>query len=151
VRIAHDVQWGVHSDGGPALFRLVRFFARRWISQASLASAGNVQHILVLEAVHATATGEATINAVAHQLGLDHSGASRMVKDATESGYLSRVESEQDRRRTVLRLTTQGHDLLDAAHQWQRRTFDELTETWSTHDRTQFAIYLTRLATQTTS
>jgi DNA-binding MarR family transcriptional regulator len=141
----------VQTDGGPALFRLVRFFSRRWLNQASIASAANVQHILVLEAVHAAAPGEATINAVAHQLGLDHSGASRMVKDTTESGYLSRVESEQDRRRTVLRLTTQGHDLLDAAHQWQRKTFDDLTQTWSPHDRTQFAAYLTRLATETSS
>ncbi len=138
-------------EGGPALFRLVRFFARRWITQASMASEANVQHILVLEAVNASRDGEPTINAVAHQLGLDHSGASRMVKQTVAAGYLIRAESEQDRRRTVIRITTAGHDLLDAAHQWQRQKFDELTQTWPDHDRRQFAAYLHRLAGETTS
>jgi DNA-binding MarR family transcriptional regulator len=148
VQIAHDVQCGVLSDGGPALFRLVRFFARRWITQASIESDAQVQHILVLEAVHAS-RGEASINAVAHQLGLDHSGASRMVKDASRAGYLTRGESEEDRRRTVLRVSQAGEALLQAAHQWQRKTFDELTQGWAEHDREQFAGYLSRLANQT--
>ncbi|MEV4312097.1 MarR family winged helix-turn-helix transcriptional regulator [Actinocrispum sp. NPDC049592] len=137
------------SDGGPALFRLVRFFARRWITQASEASEANVQHVLVLEAVNASREGEPTVNAVAHQLGLDHSGASRMVKQTVAAGYLTRAESEQDRRRTVIRITASGHDLLDAAHQWQRQKFSELTRTWPDHDRQQFAVYLHRLANET--
>jgi DNA-binding MarR family transcriptional regulator len=140
---------GVTHDGGPALFRLVRFFSRRWTSQASQELPDhmrNVQHILVVEAIHATTHDEATVNAVAHQLGLDHSGASRMVRDATEAGFLLRTESEQDKRRTVLKLTEQGHELLHAAHQWQRKAFDDLTGTWSDHDRKEFAGYLQRLA-----
>jgi DNA-binding MarR family transcriptional regulator len=137
------------TDGGPALFRLVRFFSRRWTNQASHELTGemrHVQHILVVEAVHATRHDEATVNAVAHQLGLDHSGASRMVRDAAEAGYLFRTESGQDRRRTVLKLTEQGHDLLTAAHRWQRKAFDQLTGTWTEHDRKQFAGYLQRIA-----
>lgn len=136
------------SDGGPALFRLVRFWSRRWTTRVSAELTGemrHVQHILVVEAVDAM-PAEATVNAVAHQLGLDHSGASRMVKDAAAAGYLTREESEEDKRRTVVRLTAEGSELLAGARQWQQRAFDELTATWSPKDKAQFAGYLRRMA-----
>lgn len=136
------------TDGGPALFRLVRFWSRRWTTRTSEELTGemrHVQHILVVEAVDAM-RGEATVNAVAHQLGLDHSGASRMVRDAAAAGYLTREESEEDRRRTVVRLTAEGSDLLTGARQWQQRAFDELTATWDPKDKAQFAGYLRRMA-----
>jgi DNA-binding MarR family transcriptional regulator len=136
------------TDGGPALFRLVRFWSRRWTTRASEELTGemrHVQHILVVEAVDAM-RGEATVNAVAHQLGLDHSGASRMVRDAAAAGYLTRGESEEDRRRTVVRLTAEGSELLTGARQWQQRAFDDLTATWDPKDKAQFAGYLRRMA-----
>ncbi|ONM47124.1 MarR family winged helix-turn-helix transcriptional regulator [Nocardia donostiensis] len=139
------------TDGGPALFRLVRFWSRRWINRTSPGlptELRHAQHIQVVEAV-AAATGaadEATITSVAHQLGLDHSGASRMVRDATAAGFLSRAESEQDRRRTSLQLTEGGERLLAEAHDWQRQVFLELTAHWSATDRQRFAGYLQRLA-----
>jgi DNA-binding MarR family transcriptional regulator len=138
------------ADGGPALFRLVRFWSRRWITQASEELTGqmrHVQHILVAEAVGATSSrpAEATIGTVAHQLGLDHSGASRMVRDAVAAGYLIRVPSERDRRRVCLQLTPNGHDLLTGSRAWQRGVFGELTTTWDHQDRQQFAAYLQRL------
>ncbi|GAB3491818.1 MarR family winged helix-turn-helix transcriptional regulator [Amycolatopsis cihanbeyliensis] len=138
-------------DGGPALFRLVRFWSRRWINRAAEELPGDlrqVQHILAVEAVRAAGGGteEATVSTVAHQLGLDHSGASRIVRDATAAGYLLRTESEQDRRRATLRLTPGGEELLAESRQWQRAVFVELTASWSEHDREQFAGYLRRLA-----
>ncbi|MEW1844945.1 MarR family transcriptional regulator [Nonomuraea angiospora] len=143
------------TDGGPALFHLVRFWSRRWAGRASEELTGelrHVQHILVVEAVHTNARpgGEApeppTVGTVAHQLGLDHSGASRMVRDAVEAGYLARDTSERDRRRACLRLTESGDALLAGARQWQRRAFEELTASWDERDRRQFAAYLRRLA-----
>ena len=138
------------AEGGPALFRMVRFWSRRWTMRASEELTGqmrHVQHILVIEAVETTNNGpaEATIGTVAHQLGLDHSGASRMVRDAVAAGYLIRVASERDRRRVCLQLTPNGHDLLTGSRRWQRRVFDELTTTWDQQDRQQFAAYLQRL------
>ncbi|MEU4314082.1 MarR family winged helix-turn-helix transcriptional regulator [Nocardia sp. NPDC024068] len=139
------------TDGGPALFRLVRFWSRRWIqrgAQDRQPDLRHAQHVQVVEAVAGAADspGEATITAVAHQLGLDHSGASRMVRDATAAGYLSRHGSDLDRRRTALHLTPAGHRLLADAHDWQRRVFDRLTENWPAADRRRFAGYLQRLA-----
>ena len=138
------------AGGGPALFRLVRFWSRRWTMRASEELTGemrHIQHILVAEAVDATGgrPAEATVGTVAHQLGLDHSGASRMVRDAVAAGYLTRVASERDRRRACLQLTPGGHDLLTGSRRWQRRVFEELTVTWDEQDRRQFAAYLQRL------
>jgi DNA-binding MarR family transcriptional regulator len=141
------------ADGGPALFRLVRFWSRRWTMRTSEVLTGqmhHVQHILVAEAVSTTSNrpAQATISTVAHQLGLDHSGASRMVRDAVAAGYVSRVPSEDDRRRVCLQLTPNGHDLLAGSRRWQRHVFDDLTVTWDQRDRQQFAAYLQRLVEQ---
>lgn len=147
------------AEGGPALFRLVRFWSRRWVNQARTDTAAaqdddmrQVQHIQVVEAVTAglRTSDEATVSTVADQLGLDHSGASRMVRDAVAAGYLTRVDSAHDRRRVVLELTDNGRDLLTASRDWQRRCFDRLTASWPDRDRHQFAAYLQRLADETT-
>lgn len=138
-------------DGGPALFRLVRYWSRRWAKGPDSA----VTHILVVEAVQGGGEaavgavqggGEATVGTVARQLGLDQSGASRMVRDAVDAGYLARAAPSHDRRQVVLRLTPEGETLLEASRQWQRATFDDLTATWSASDRHRFAGYLQRLA-----
>lgn len=145
-------------DGGPALFRLVRFWSRRWINQALTGTPGasgaemrRIQHIQVIEAVAAGSDGgnEVTVTAVASQLGLDQSGASRMVKEALAAGYLARVDSARDRRRVVVKLTAQGRQLHVEALSWQRQCFDTLTATWDAGDRRQFAVYLQRLAGET--
>lgn len=167
MRIAYNVEMNVSAarnsetaDGGPALFRLVRFWSRRWINQALTDTAAapdhdlrQVQHIQVVEAVTAglRISDEATVSTVADQLGLDHSGASRMVRDAVAAGYLTRVDSAHDRRRVVLKLTGNGRDLLAGSRDWQRRCFDQLTASWHERDRRQFAAYLQRLADETTT
>ena len=141
------------AEAGPALFRLVRYWSRRWILRTATELTGemrHVQHILAVEAVDTAGarTDEVTVATVAHHLGLDHSGASRMVRDATTAGYLVRATSGQDRRRASLQLTDSGRELLAGSHQWQRHTFDELTAGWSPVDRQRFAGYLLRLENQ---
>jgi DNA-binding MarR family transcriptional regulator len=155
--VANEVESGPGADGGPALFRLVRYWSRRWSAQASHDLTGemrHVQHILAVEAVRTTEGGdagggeEATVATVAHQLGLDHSGASRIVRDAVAAGYLVRAVSPRDRRRASLRLTAEGRLLLAGARDWQRAAFDDLTAEWPAQDRERFAGYLRRLATE---
>ncbi|WP_218007652.1 MarR family winged helix-turn-helix transcriptional regulator [Nocardia vinacea] len=94
---------------------------------------------------------QATVSTVADQLGLDHSGASRMVRDAVAAGYLTRVDSAHDRRRVVLKLTDNGRDLLAGSCDWQRRCFDQPTTSWHERDHRQSAAYLQRLADETTT
>ena len=142
------------AEGGPALFRLVRFWSRRWARGVAAGAGDTAQHVLTVEAVItccASGAGDpdgATVGDVARRLGLDQSGASRMVAAAAAAGYVERARAAADGRRSVLRLTPEGRALIDSSHRWQRDTFAELTTTWDEKDRAQFAGYLQRLASE---
>jgi DNA-binding MarR family transcriptional regulator len=137
------------ADGGPALFRLVRFWSRRWARGVAAADdTSSVPHVLTVEAIDTCGAVEPAVGDVARQLGLDHSGASRMVAAAVERGYVERARGTGDARRSVLRLTAAGRELIEASHEWQRERFGELTAAWDAQDRARFAAYLDRLATE---
>src|SRR6266566_8342546 len=94
------------AGGGPALFRLVRFWSRRWAAGAARDGVGgtaHVGHVLVLEAIDAAfAKGSAAIGDVAVELGLDRSNASRMLAAAVSAGLVTKTVSPGDARRTEL-------------------------------------------------
>ncbi|HJT93347.1 MAG TPA: MarR family winged helix-turn-helix transcriptional regulator [Mycobacterium sp.] len=138
---------------GVALFRLVRFWSRRWVTTPPdqvTAEMARVRDIMVLEAVDAAMTkGQAvSVADVAHELGIDHSGASRMVAEASRNGYLVREAAPDDARRATLALTKDGLEVLAAAHDYQDGVFAELTAGWPAKDAARFATYLRRLADQ---
>lgn len=130
------------SGPGQVLFAFVRHWARR---DPAVAEQGRL--VLVAEAVHALAGRgvAATVNAVAQEIGIDQSGASRLVKDATVAGWLSMRASQADGRRREVALTAVGGDMLTHAHQWQERVFDQLTAGWSERRRRDFAAAMTDL------
>ena len=133
-------------DAGPALFRLVRFWSRRWIR-------GDVDDrdvdVLVLEAIDAAARrGAVSVGDVAEQIGIDRSGASRFVGAAIGRGLVARMVAAGDARRAELRITEDGASLLAAARRWQRQVFDQLVADWPTADAERLAEYLQRLAHQ---
>ena len=76
--------------------------------------------------------------AVAYEIGIDQSGASRLVKSAVAAGYLTLRPSEADGRRREAALTPLGRTLLDQAHEWQEQVFERLTEGWSEQRRREF-------------
>jgi len=92
------------------------------------------------------AVGEITVGAVADQLNVDPSVASRMVTDCIDSGYLQRAASATDGRRTVLQLTPAGIDLRDRFRRQQRKMFEQITSDWTDTERLEFARLLTRYA-----
>ncbi|MEV0385736.1 MarR family winged helix-turn-helix transcriptional regulator [Nonomuraea sp. NPDC050643] len=139
------------AGAGTALFRLVRFWSRRWVMAAADEVTGDmsrVQDILVLEAIDAASSrlGEVSVTDVAHELGLDRSGASRMISEAVRHGCVVRASSEQDGRRATLTITPAGTEILTGAHAYQEEVFARLTSTWDTQDTTRLAAYLRRLA-----
>ncbi|BCB76029.1 MarR family winged helix-turn-helix transcriptional regulator [Phytohabitans flavus] len=138
MHIAQDI------SAGAALFRLVRFWGRRWAAQA--AGQPHVAHVQVLEALDAAAVP--TIPAVGEQLGVDRSVGSRMVSEAVAAGYVERRPDPLDARRAVLAATDAGRELLEQARAWQQRVFLELTAGWSDADRERFGGYLRRLDQQ---
>jgi DNA-binding MarR family transcriptional regulator len=139
------------AGAGPALFRLVRFWSRRWVAvDSDNDSEPHVMHVLVLEAIDAAASGgPVSVADVANQLGIDRSGASRMVADAVESGHVRKAASPADARRAALAITDRGADLLTAARAWQERVFEDLVAQWPRRDAARLAGYLRRLADET--
>jgi DNA-binding MarR family transcriptional regulator len=136
----------VTSQGpGQVLFHFVRHWARR----PSATDTGGEQgrHGLVCEAVHALAQRGAplTVNAVAHEIGIDQSGASRMIKSATAAGYLVMTAPPTDGRRREASLTPAGRSMLDQAHRWQEEIFGQLTAGWSDKKRRDFQQAMTDL------
>ena len=96
--------------------------------------------MLVCEAVYALDRRGApsTVNAIAHEIGIDQSGASRLIKSATAAGHLVLATSSADGRRREASLTPAGRSMLDQAHRWQEEIFAELTTGWSENKRQDF-------------
>jgi DNA-binding MarR family transcriptional regulator len=136
--------------GGPALFRVVRYWSRRWAAEAAddRGRGDDVGAILLLDAVEAAAgsDGRAAIADVAAELGLDRSNASRMLSAAVESGYVTKSIDVVDGRRAHLTITASGRRLMRSARAWQREQFAELVADWPERDATRFAVLLERLA-----
>jgi DNA-binding MarR family transcriptional regulator len=131
------------TGAGETLFQFVRLWSRRGHDPVDLQRGRDV---LVAEAVHALRDRpEVTVNDVAVELGLDQSGASRMVTRAAEQGYLATQPSSADARRRTIEVTRHGTALLAAAHAWQDSVFAELTEDWTEAERASFHRAMLRL------
>ncbi|RSM35921.1 MarR family transcriptional regulator [Amycolatopsis balhimycina DSM 5908] len=140
------------SEGGPALFRLVRHWARQWAPDvverfaADAPPSWTVPNLFVIQAIDGAAGDEVTVADVARQLGIDRSVASRMVSEAAREGFVARSTSTRDARRAVLTLTDTAKEFLEASQAHQRQAFEALVGHWPAEDRDRFAGYLSRLA-----
>jgi DNA-binding MarR family transcriptional regulator len=124
---------------GRTLFEFVRFWSRRGGSSRG-------RDVLVTETVHALRSrAEVTVNDVAAELGLDQSGASRMVTHAVDEGYLAAHPSPLDARRRTITVTPAGAQLLADAHRWQDEVFASLTSDWTDSERAGFEQAMVRL------
>jgi MarR family transcriptional regulator, organic hydroperoxide resistance regulator len=128
------------------LFAFVRHWSRR-VSAADHKVGEQGRLVLVTEAVHCLSQRgtAATVNAIAHEIGIDQSGASRLIRSATDAGYLKMQASATDGRRRQLTVTSSGQALLEQAHDWQEQVFDRLTEGWSEQRRLDFQQAMTSL------
>lgn len=135
------------TDQGPGqiLFQFVRHWARRPASPDAGGEQGRL--VLVCEAVHALSQRgtPATVNAIALEIGIDQSGASRLIKNATAAGHLALTASPADGRRRDASLTPAGVSMLDQAHRWQEDIFAQLTTGWSDNRRRDFQQAMTDL------
>lgn len=130
---------------GQVLFHFVRHWSRRSVAADTGGEQGRL--VLVCEAVHALSrrATPATVNSIAQEVGIDQSGASRLIKSATAAGYLVMAASATDGRRREASLTSAGETMLDQAHRWQEEVFAELTRGWSDKERCDFQQAMTDL------
>lgn len=127
------------------LFRFVRHWSRRAIA-GNATDGQHGRHVWVTEAVASCAAdGDVTVNDVAAELGIDQSGASRMLSAADRVGYVEIASSRIDARRRVVSVTASGRVLLDQAHAWQESVFAELTRDWTPDERAAFHRDMLRL------
>ncbi|MFF4414617.1 MarR family winged helix-turn-helix transcriptional regulator [Streptosporangium sp. NPDC001559] len=133
-----------------ALFRLRRIWARplRPRRAADPHRAVQMSNVMVVHAVHKLNLNvpEVTVGAVAEQLDVDPSTASRLVNDAVGAGFVEREESEVDARRARLRLSPRGRRVLEVVVASRRAYVDSLIADWDEGDREVFARLLTRFA-----
>ncbi|GII03789.1 MarR family winged helix-turn-helix transcriptional regulator [Planobispora takensis] len=133
-----------------ALFRLRRIWARPLRARKAAEPQRPVQmsNVMVVHAVHKLSLDvpEVTVGAVAEQLDVDPSTASRLVNDAIAAGLVEREESSVDARRARLVLTGAGGRVLEAVVRYRRAYLDGLMAEWDQADREAFARLLTRFA-----
>jgi DNA-binding MarR family transcriptional regulator len=139
-----------------ALIRLRRRQTRRRLAQQSMRQLGVEVDLALLDVVDAVEAGPeesgpepaernaVTVGVVAERLGLDPSRASRMVAAAVEAGYVRRVASQGDGRRSCLELTDTGRDIVAAAHRARQALYERLLADWPESERAEFARLLTR-------
>lgn len=148
-------------DGTPgamidvALFRLRRIWARplRTRRLGDPQRPVHMSNVMVVRAVYRLCgeVPEVTVGAVAEQLDVDPSTASRLVNDAIGAGFVEREESEVDARRARLLLSPRGLRVLQVVVRSRRTYLDELIADWDEADRELFAGLLTRFAEAATA
>lgn len=89
---------------------------------------------------------ETSIRDVSDYLGVEHSTASRAVRDVVDKGWAQKEVSTVDARRTVLQLTDSGAALLADATSRRLVVLEEATSDWSQEDLAMLAGFLERLA-----
>jgi DNA-binding MarR family transcriptional regulator len=103
----------------------------------------------LLEAIDAAAArGAVSVSQVADELGLDRSGASRMISLAVGAGHVERRSAEDDARRAEVAMTRRGRALLGSARAWQQAAFERMLADWPRADVQKLSSYLERLARQ---
>ncbi|WP_051752966.1 MarR family winged helix-turn-helix transcriptional regulator [Streptosporangium amethystogenes] len=133
-----------------ALFRLRRIWSRPLRARRAEEPQRPVHmsNVMVVHAVHKLSLDvpEVTVGAVAEQLDVDPSTASRLVNDAIGAGLVEREESAVDARRARLVLSELGRRVLEVVVRHRRTYLDGLMADWDEQDREVFARLLARFA-----
>jgi DNA-binding MarR family transcriptional regulator len=80
-----------------------------------------------------------SMGAIAADLGVHASNATRTCERLVQAGLLHRQTAEEDRRRVVLSLTTKGHDLLEGVMSHRRERIVQVLEQMGADDRAALA------------
>lgn len=133
-----------------AMIRIRRRQSRRSLARPvmkGLAEPVDLNTLAVIDAVD-EGRGEGgldvTVGFVADRLAIDPSRASRIVADAVRSGFVRRVASQEDGRRSCLELAPMGEEAVAAAHRTRQAFYSELLEEWEPGERREFARLLTK-------
>ncbi len=133
-----------------AMVRIRRSQSRRTIGHLMRQRLGrqiNLGNIAVADALQDLAEAgapEPTIGQMADRLGIDPSRASRMTAGAIRAGFVKRIASQSDGRRSHLELTSEGLKSLEITRRFRTSFFAHLMSGWSARDCAEFAKLLIR-------
>ncbi len=132
-----------------SMLRISRRQTRRALGSRAAAEAAKpvaLEHIPVLMAAEEglTERGEITVGDIAELMGIDPSRASRAVTSAIKAGYLYRIASQEDGRRTCVTLTPEGRSLVDHSHMYRQQLYGRVLAGWTENDKAHFAGLLNR-------
>jgi len=87
---------------------------------------------------------ETMVSTISTRLGIDPSRASRLVSDLIGQGLVKRAVSQQDARRTVVELTEEGQEIVDAVRTIKFLILGEFLSGWSAEEIETFIPMLER-------
>jgi DNA-binding MarR family transcriptional regulator len=128
---------------GKAMTRMRLLIGRRFIGRIALKRMGTGLELSDIDAIGVIkrigSQEDATVGAIAEQMRIDPSRGSRIVADLVRQGLLERAASQQDGRRSLVRITDAGRAVLDAIEAIKRETILEATAGWTAEDIESFA------------
>lgn len=123
---------------GHAMTRMRLLIGRRFIGRMALQRIGTGLELSDIDAIGVIkrigSQQEVTVGTIAEQLRIDPSRGSRIVADLVKQGLLERAASQEDGRRSLVRVTAAGRKVLDDIEAIKRETITEATAGWSDAD-----------------
>lgn len=123
---------------GQAMTRMRLLIGRRFIGRMALKRIGTGLELSDLDAIGVIkrigSQQEVTVGTIAEQLRIDPSRGSRIVAELVKQGLLERAASQEDGRRSLVRVTAAGRKVLDDIEAIKRETILEATAGWSAED-----------------
>ncbi|ELP69454.1 MarR family winged helix-turn-helix transcriptional regulator [Streptomyces turgidiscabies] len=144
------VEDGVLNAVELAMIRIRRRQSRRSLARPALRGMTEPLDLNTLSVIDAVDEGrseserDVTVGFVADRLAIDPSRASRIVADAVRSGFVRRVASQEDGRRSCLALTRSGREAVSAAHRTRQDFYARALKDWDPEEQLQFSRLLTR-------
>jgi DNA-binding MarR family transcriptional regulator len=134
-----------------AMVRIARSLGRRDLGrqiERHLGSRVDLSFVQVIGAIDELTGPDAapTIKDVARHLDVHHSRASRLVKDTIRAGFVLRLASQEDARKSPLALSEKGGEIASAIHAARAKYFAARLHGWSKSDRRNLARLLERFA-----
>jgi DNA-binding MarR family transcriptional regulator len=139
---------GLLHDLDVAITAFRRFWTHPSVKEHFLSELGvpiTPTRYLVVRVVAEAGNHHPSVGDVAAELNVDASTASRFVAEAVSAGYVERTTCTEDRRRSRLRVTPAGRELLDRGAQVRLRLLSELTADWDESEVVTLATLLGRL------
>ena len=132
-----------------AMVRIRRRQSRRSLARPAvegMTEPVDLNTLAVVDAVEGgTSVGEVvTVGFVADRLAVDPSRASRVVAAAVKAGYVVRVASQEDGRRSCLELTSAGRAAVEAAQLTRQEFYSRVLGRWPESEQREFARLLTK-------